>query len=177
MKKCPYCGRENEAVALVCVECAKEFESASPPAEVEPELLDPGLSPVVVATFSSLPEASLLVGRLEAAGIEAHIPEEYSAQIFSAVIALEPLTVRVAAKDYDAAMRIIAEGSEAPPTEAQAEGSFLSNDSGRRGTISEPESQRDEDPSGGKLCVSCGAAIPQAARQCHKCGWTQPDAL
>jgi hypothetical protein len=110
MKKCPYCGRENEAAALACVECGKEFEPP-PSSETDSQLLDPALSPVVVATFTSLPEASLLVDRLEAAGIEADIPEEYSPQVFSGVIALEQLTVRVAAKDYEAAKRIAADAS------------------------------------------------------------------
>ena len=118
MKKCAYCGRSNEEMALVCSECGKEFESSAS-AEAQPQRLDPALSPVTVATFSSLVEANLLVDRLEAAGIEADIPEEYSPQIFSAVIALERLTVRVAAKDYEAAKRIAAEGSEIAPTGEQ----------------------------------------------------------
>jgi hypothetical protein len=100
------------------VECGEEFEPL-PPAKPEPELLDPALSPMVVATFSSLPEASVLVGRLEAAGIEADIPEEYSAQIFSGVIALERLTVRVPAKDYEAAKLIVAAGGEGPSSGEQ----------------------------------------------------------
>jgi hypothetical protein len=64
---------------------------------------------VVVGTFSSLLEAKLLADRLEAAGIEAYIPEEYAPQVWSAVIPLELMSVRVPAKDYEAAKVIAAE--------------------------------------------------------------------
>jgi hypothetical protein len=108
MQTCRYCGRQNEAEAVVCVGCGEELKSEDP-VDTKSALLDPALSPVIVATFTSLAEANLLVDRLEAAGIEADIPEEYSPQIFSAVIALERLTVRVAAKDYEAAKLIVDE--------------------------------------------------------------------
>src|SRR5579864_6377801 len=99
--KCPYCGRENDNSSVVCSECGVEL--APPPTpRTDPRLTDPALSLVAVAAFSSLAEASLLVARLDAAGIEACIPEEYAPQVFSAVIPLERLTVRVAAKDFDA---------------------------------------------------------------------------
>lgn len=111
MKKCSYCGRENALDALTCVECGKALGSA-PGSSVPKDLLDPGLSPVVVGTFGSLQEASVLVGRLEAAGIEAWVPEEYGAQVFSGVLGIEPLTVRVAAKDYQAAREALAEPAE-----------------------------------------------------------------
>ncbi len=85
--------------------------------EPEPQLRDPAFSPVVVGTFSSLQEAKLLADRLEAAGIEAEIPEEYAPQVFSAVIPLELMTVRVAAKDYEAARAVA--GAAVVPTLAQ----------------------------------------------------------
>src|SRR3974390_1062214 len=115
MKKCSYCGGENQDEALACSECGNEFHVV-PEAETDPRLLDPALTPVVVAKFSSLQQASVLVGRLEEAGIQAWIPEEYAEQVFSGVIGLERLTVRVAAKDYRAAMAVIGEGAEMPPT-------------------------------------------------------------
>ena len=59
----------------------------------------------------------MLAGRLAAAGIEAYIPEEYAEQVFSGVVALERLTVRVAAKDYEAAKAIVAESGEVTPTD------------------------------------------------------------
>jgi hypothetical protein len=119
MKTCAYCGRDNEDSAIVCRECGKELKSESGP-DPDPQLVDPALSLAIVATFSSLQEASLLVARLEAAGIEACIPEEYSPQIFSAVIPLERLTVRVAAKDYDAAKAIVLEDVLPSPSDEPA---------------------------------------------------------
>ena len=168
MKTCPYCGHENESAAVACVGCGEEFEQLSPE-QKDSQLLDPALSPRVVATFSSLPEASMLVDRLEASGIEADIPEEYSPQIFSAVIALERLTVRVAAKDYEAAKQIATEASEVLPADAQSLNAMSEDKPDPAEFTSEPET--------GKECVSCGARIPLAARQCPICGYTQPDSL
>jgi len=115
MKKCSYCGRESEDAAVACRECGKEFGAEAAP---EVELTDPALSPVIVATQDSLQEAQLLVDRLAAAGIEAFIPEEYSTQVFSAVVPLEPLTVRVAARDAEAARAILAEPIKPSSTDA-----------------------------------------------------------
>ncbi|SRR5258708_6500929 len=108
MRKCEYCGGENDDVSVACCKCGQELEVLPAPAPLT-DLLDPAFSPVIVATFSSLQEASLLADRLEAAGIEAFIPEEFATQVFSAVIPLERLTVRVAAKDHAAAMAVVSE--------------------------------------------------------------------
>jgi hypothetical protein len=109
MKHCSYCGHDNEDAASTCAGCGESLDSTQSSTESEPGLADPALAPVVVATFTSLQEASLLVDRLEAAGIEAVIPEEYAEQVFSAVIPLASITVRVAAKDYEAARAVLAE--------------------------------------------------------------------
>jgi hypothetical protein len=86
---------------------------------VDPQLVDPALSLVTVASFHNLTEAELLLGRLQAAGIEACIPEEYTTDVFSGVIPFELVTVRVAAKDVADAKAVIAAGNEsedsAPP--------------------------------------------------------------
>jgi hypothetical protein len=108
MKHCSYCGHDNEDTALTCAGCGETLDLPEPPS-TEGELADPALSPVVVASFSSLQEASLLADRLEAAGIEAEIPEEYAEQVFSGVIPLSRITVRVAAKDYESAKAVLAE--------------------------------------------------------------------
>jgi len=115
----------------------------------------------------------VLAGRLEAAGIQASIPEEYSEQIFSGVIGLERLTVRVAAKDYKAAMAVVAEGVEATSTSVPP-GSSGTEARPERGLaeISAAEASNQE---ARKLCESCGAEIPETAHLCPKCGWTQPD--
>ncbi len=60
----------------------------------------------------------MLVARLEAAGIEACIPEEYGPQLFSTVIPLGCVTVRVAVKDVEAARAIAVGMAEAEPSSA-----------------------------------------------------------
>jgi hypothetical protein len=172
MKKCSYCGRENREEALACSECGTEFD-AIPESKTDPGLLDPALNPVVVARFSSLQQASVLAGRLEEAGIQAWIPEEYAEQVFSGVIALERLTVRVAAKDYNAAMAVIAEGTEAHPATTSSGDSAAKAETGsEHRAVGQPGAT--DDPRGRKVCVSCGKAIPHEAVLCPECGWTQP---
>ena len=116
MKKCSYCGRENAEDALTCNGCGKALEIPPKTTPSSNDLIDPALSPVVVGTFGSLQEASMMVGRLEASGIEAWVPEEYGAGVFSGVIGIESLTVRVAAKDYEAAREVLA--ASAPPEQS-----------------------------------------------------------
>ena|SRR5579859_619167 len=118
MKTCAYCGHQNEDAVVACVECGTQF--GTPPV-ADNRLLDPSLSPVIVASFSSLQQAQLLVDRLQAGGVEAVIPEEYAPQVFSGVIPLELMTVRVAAKDLEAAKAILAEPINVPPTESAPE--------------------------------------------------------
>ena len=65
---------------------------------------------MIVGTYRNVIDADIIKSRLEAAGIEACIPEEYTPQIFWYDIPspLERVTVRVAAKDYEAAQEILA---------------------------------------------------------------------
>ena len=67
MKRCSYCGQENPDAAQACSGCGKSLLEATEPA-IDSKLLDPALSPVVVATFNNVAEASVLKGRLVAAG-------------------------------------------------------------------------------------------------------------
>ena len=110
MKKCSYCGRENAESVSSCVECGTEFPGQSPKAsELDPNLQDPTLSLVIVGTFGNVVDATVVKTRLEAAGIEACIPEEYTPQIlwYAVTSPLEQVTVRVAAKDYEEAKAIL----------------------------------------------------------------------
>jgi len=110
MTKCAYCGGEAADDAATCPGCGTALDrSTTPP--VDPQLKDPAFSMVIVATFRTVVDAGMLRTRLEAAGIEACIPEEYNPQIFWSAVPspLERVTVRVAAKDYEAAKEIAEE--------------------------------------------------------------------
>src|SRR6266849_742663 len=117
MKTCSYCGRQNDATAVVCSECGTGVVSLPAP-EVDAQLSDPAGALVIVGSFNTMAQASLLSTRLEAAGIEACIPEEYATQIFSNVIPLGCVTVRVAAKDFEAAQAIATGMAETEPSPA-----------------------------------------------------------
>jgi len=129
----------------------------------------------MVATFRNVVDAGLFRARLEAAGIEACIPEEYTPQIVWNVTEspVETVTVRVAAKDYEAAKALLADYVDtsiiaALPLEEGGEKQI--------GNVS-PE-KRDEtltSSQGRTECVSCGAIIPDTAKLCPKCGYTQPE--
>src|SRR6266480_3260107 len=99
MKKCEYCGRENEDIALNCGECGTEFDTVALP-EGGQAKGEPGVSLVTVATFPNTVDGELFKMHLQGAGIEACAPEEFSP--------LEPVTVRVAAKDVEAAKALYA---------------------------------------------------------------------
>src|SRR5438105_1521845 len=104
MKTCSYCGHENEEAAIQCAECGTPFPVPEP---VDPKLIDPAGSLVVLATFGDTVEASLLKARLEQAGIEACIPEEYDPSPFGNFAPLANVTVRVAEKDLEAARELL----------------------------------------------------------------------
>jgi len=108
MKKCPYCGHENGDEATACLICHTAL-TRPPEDEADPQLVDPSLALVVVGTYRTVVEATVVKARLEAAGIEACIPEEYTPQILWAAVPspLEAVTVRVAAKDYEAARQLL----------------------------------------------------------------------
>ena len=109
MRACPYCGRDNEWAATHCCECGTEFD---PDEEVDPQLTDPQLALVTVAVFPDLAQATLLMNDLEAAGIEACIPEELSPNAFGHFFPLSHITVQVAVKDLEAARELLAKRNE-----------------------------------------------------------------
>jgi len=77
MKTCSYCGRQNDDTAIACSECGTGMVSLPAP-EVDAQLSDPAGALVVVGSFDTMAQACLLLTRLEAAGIEACIPEKYA---------------------------------------------------------------------------------------------------
>ena len=102
MKKCAYCGRENDDDAVNCSECGTEFVQPTPtPPTPEPD-------PVTVATCQTLFEAEMIVSELEAAGITALIPDEFAAEAMAFNLnAIGHVRVQVSPKDYDAAKDVI----------------------------------------------------------------------
>ena len=115
MKKCSYCGHQNEDIAAACSECGT-VTVVSPAPEAHAQLSDPAGALVIVGNFDTLAQASVLATRLEAAGIETCIPEEYAQGIFSNVIPLGGATVRVAVKDFETAKAIAAGMAETGPS-------------------------------------------------------------
>jgi|SRR5689334_15706565 len=105
MKECSYCGHANNDVATVCEECGTAFPV--PEAPTDPKLTDPAEAPVILKTFDDVPEASLLKDRLEQAGIEAWIPEEFDTSPYSTFKPEIRVTVRVAQKDLQAAREVL----------------------------------------------------------------------
>jgi hypothetical protein len=110
MKACTYCGQENEDEALRCAGCGSEFAPAEDPA-----LSDPASALVTLGTFGDLVHATLVKDRLEAAGITACIPEEFSTNPFGSLIGMSHITVQVAARDHDAAKEVLAGLGPSPP--------------------------------------------------------------
>jgi hypothetical protein len=104
MKTCSYCGRENADAAVQCSECGTAFSLPEP---VDPQLIDPSESLVILASFGDTVKASLLKDRLEQAGIDACIPEELNPSPFGNFPPLAHVTVRVAEKDLQAAQEIL----------------------------------------------------------------------
>jgi ribosomal protein L40E len=143
-----------------------------PAPAVDKQLVDPALSLAIVATFRSVTEAALLVTRLEAAGIEVCTPEEY--QVFGSVIPLELVTVRVAAKDYEAAKAIAAEVAPTAQEVTLLRASEPEKDSVVWTPTAPIHGAEAADTENVKLCVACRAKIPHTASLCPKCGYTQP---
>ena len=104
MKRCGYCGQQNEEAATHCIECGTEFPVIE---AADPQLADPSTELVIVGTFGDTAEASVLKGRLEQAGIEACIPEELDPSPFGSFAPLAHVTVRVAKKDFEAAREVL----------------------------------------------------------------------
>ena len=118
MKICAYCGRENIDEAVNCCECGTdEFKTSAPvetstPAQASsPNLEFTPLNPadmqndlVVLMTCRTLLEADMIVGRLDAAGITAFIPDQFLMQTISWNLnTFGFVRVQVSPSDYEAA--------------------------------------------------------------------------
>jgi ribosomal protein L40E len=169
MKKCPYCGHENVDEARECLICHTNLDPVRGTAP-DPQAGDPELAIRVVATFANVVDADVFKTRLEAAGIDAFIPEEYTPHILWTAITnpLEGVTVRVAVKDYDAA-RALYESAEASAAPSRIPPSDTATT-----TRVQTVAQQAEETGPSKLCVACNAKIPEAASVCPKCGYSQP---
>jgi hypothetical protein len=129
MKKCAYCGRENDDNAVHCSECGTELVQPSPtPAAPAPEPARPKyqirpLSPedakldlVTIVSCQTLFEADMVVSELEAAGIKALIPDEFLAEAWAFNLnALGYVRVQVSPNDYEAAKDVIEDAEKLNP--------------------------------------------------------------
>jgi ribosomal protein L40E len=121
MKICAYCGRENDDAAIHCRECGtQEFERPKGEApEVVPEKAGPELPKwefgkltpeemkldvVTLLTCRNIVEADMVVGRLDAVGIPAFIPDEFLMQAMAwNANAFGYVRVQVSPNDYERA--------------------------------------------------------------------------
>jgi hypothetical protein len=108
MKKCGYCGHQNEDDAALCSACGTdEFATDAPVETVKP---DPQNDLVLLTTCQMLADADLIVSRLAGAGIEAFIPDEFVMQ--NAGFNLNTygyVRVQVRRKDFTSAQDLLSE--------------------------------------------------------------------
>jgi hypothetical protein len=118
MKKCSYCGAEYPDDAVMCAVDHTPFERPAEASKIErskPEYRFPPISDenrqkdfVTLVTCATLPAADVILGRLEAAGIEATIPDELTMNVMGGGQgAFGFVWVQVASKDYDAARELL----------------------------------------------------------------------
>jgi len=123
MKTCSYCGAEYPDDAVICTIDHTPFERPVESEEVEqlepknPEYRFRPISAeerqrdfVTLVTCATLPAADVIVGRLEAAGIEASIPHESVMSLMGGgVSGFGLVRVQIAPKDYEAARELLSD--------------------------------------------------------------------
>lgn len=109
MKQCAYCGRENNDAALNCSECGLDEFKGDAAANI-PDERDKEEQLVTLTRCQRLIDADLMAGRLEAAGIESFIPDQFLMQVDGfALNTYGYVRVQVRQKDYASAKALIAD--------------------------------------------------------------------
>ena len=163
MKECAYCGGRNEEDAVRCSGCGTdEFKTDKP---VEPPKLDAQEELATAFSCQRLADADLIVGRLEAAGIKTFMPDEFLMQTIGFNLnSYGYVRIQVRRKDYASARELCAMAVESDKKPAAGENSVADSE----------VAEATEDAQNRRHCVACDAMIPEEARLCPKCGWTQP---
>jgi hypothetical protein len=118
MKKCTYCGRENEDNATYCSGCFQD-DRFEPDATTQAKALDDQDELVTLTTCARLPEADLIACRLESAGIKAFIPDQHLMQAIGFNLnTFGYVRVQVCRKDLSSAEALLAQPA-AISTESQ----------------------------------------------------------
>jgi hypothetical protein len=124
MKACSYCGAEYPDDAVMCTIDHTPFERLADPTEVgvpterepkNPEYRFSSISAedmkknfVTLLSCATLPEAGVIVGRLEAAGIEVFVPDESLMTVTGGCwTTFGSVRVQISPKDYEAAKELL----------------------------------------------------------------------
>jgi hypothetical protein len=122
VKKCPYCGAEHPDDAVMCVIDHTPFERPTeptpPPEPTQAKRPESAFAPlseadqrkdlVTLVSCRTLPEADMVVSRLQAAGINAFLPDESLMQVIGWNLnTYGYVRVQIAPKDYDAARNLL----------------------------------------------------------------------